>query len=46
MNLDGKYDSLNFDIQLPLRDSEAIYSVQLLLIFDYQLHVSTVFIFF
>lgn len=36
-NLDGKYDSLHFNIEIPLRDSEAIHSVQLLLIFDYQL---------
>ena len=42
MNLDGKYDSLHFNIEVPLADSEAIHSVQLLLIFDYQLHVSEV----
>ena len=39
-NLDGKYDSLHFEIKMPLADSEAIHSVQLMLIFDYQLHVS------
>ena len=39
-NLDGKYDSLDFNIKIPLADSEAIHSVQLVLIFDYQLHVS------
>ena len=39
-NLDGKYDSLHFEIKIPLADSEAIHSVQLMLIFDYQLHVS------
>lgn len=39
-NLDGKYDSLHFNIKIPLTDSEAIHSVQLILIFDYQLHVS------
>lgn len=38
VNLDGKYDSLHFNIEVPLADSEAIHSVQLLLIFDYQLH--------
>lgn len=38
VNLDGKFDNLHFNIQIPLSDSEAIYSVQLLLIFDYQLH--------
>ena len=42
MNLDGKYDSLHFNIEVPLADSEAIHSVQLLLIFDYQLHVSEI----
>lgn len=41
-NLDGKYDSLHFNIEIPLRDSEAIHSVQLLLIFDYQLQVNEV----
>ena len=39
-NLDGKYDSLQFNIKIPLADSEAIHFVQLMLIFDYQLHVS------
>ena len=42
MNLDGKNDSLHFNIEVPLADSEAIHSVQLLLIFDYQLHVSEI----
>ena len=42
VNLDGKYDSLHFNIEVPLADSEAIHSVQLLLIFDYQLHVSEI----
>ena len=42
VNLDGKYDSLHFNIEIPLADSEAIHSVQLLLIFDYQLHVSEI----
>nr|XP_058954608.1 transmembrane protein 231-like [Pocillopora verrucosa] len=37
-NLDGKYDSLHFNIEIPLSDSEAIHSVQLLLIFDYKLY--------
>lgn len=41
-NLDGKYDSLHFNIEIPLTDSETIHSVQLLLIFDYQLHVSDI----
>ena len=39
-NLDGKYDSLHFNIEIPLSDSETIHSVQLLLIFDYKLYVS------
>ena len=38
--MDGKYDSLHFNIEIPLKDSEAIHSVQLLLIFDYQLQVN------
>ena len=42
VNLDGKYDSLHFNIEVPLADSEAIHSVQLLLIFDYQLRVSEI----
>lgn len=38
VNLDGKYDSLHFNIEMPLSDSEAIHSVHMLLFFDYQLH--------
>ncbi|KXJ17698.1 transmembrane protein 231 [Exaiptasia diaphana] len=37
-NYDGKYDSLNFDIRLPLKDAESIYSVQVIMLFDYKLH--------
>ena len=44
VNLDGKFDNLHFNIQVPLSDSEAIYSVQLLLTFDYQLHVSDIYL--
>lgn len=36
-NGDGKYDSLNFTVQVPLASTEDISSVQLLLIFDYKL---------
>ncbi|XP_001637977.2 transmembrane protein 231 [Nematostella vectensis] len=37
-NLDGKHDALHFEIHLPLKNSESIYSIQLILIFDYRLH--------
>ena len=40
INLDGKKDMLHFTISLPLQDSEAVYSIQLVLLFDYKLHVS------
>ena len=43
-NRDGKKDILNFEIQIPLKDTESIHSVQLILIFDYKLHVSNYFI--
>ncbi|XP_051916979.1 transmembrane protein 231 [Hippocampus zosterae] len=36
-NQDGKVDRLIFQLQLPLKDEENVYSVQLLLIFSYQL---------
>ncbi|XP_061677557.1 transmembrane protein 231 isoform X3 [Syngnathoides biaculeatus] len=36
-NQDGKLDRLNFQLQLPLKDEENVYSVQLLLTFSYQL---------
>ncbi|XP_019720864.1 transmembrane protein 231 [Hippocampus comes] len=36
-NQDGKLDRLIFQMQLPLKDEENVYSVQLLLIFSYQL---------
>nr|XP_061802271.1 transmembrane protein 231-like [Nerophis lumbriciformis] len=36
-NKDGKLDRLIFKLQLPLKDEENVYSVQLLLTFSYQL---------
>ncbi|XP_054631407.1 transmembrane protein 231 isoform X2 [Dunckerocampus dactyliophorus] len=36
-NQDGKLDLLIFELQLPLKDEESVYSVQLLLTFSYQL---------
>nr|XP_057932363.1 transmembrane protein 231 [Doryrhamphus excisus] len=36
-NQDGKLDLLVFQLQLPLKDEESVYSVQLLLTFSYQL---------
>ena len=42
-NRDGKNDWLNIEIQVPLESSEKVHSVQLLLVFDYKLHVSIVF---
>ncbi|CAL1592417.1 unnamed protein product [Knipowitschia caucasica] len=42
-NQDGKLDVLQFEMQLPLRPEEQIYSLQLLLTFSYQLfRMSTV----
>lgn len=42
-NQDGKLDLLTFQLQLPLKSEEQIYSVQLLLTFSYQLfRMSTV----
>uniref|UniRef100_A0A3Q2Z3N2 Transmembrane protein 231 n=1 Tax=Hippocampus comes TaxID=109280 RepID=A0A3Q2Z3N2_HIPCM len=41
-NQDGKLDRLIFQMQLPLKDEENVYSVQLLLIFSYQLFVSVI----
>lgn len=37
LNQDGKVDRLNLHLQLPLKDQEQVYSVQLLLTFSYQL---------
>lgn len=37
VNMDGKNDILHFTLELPLSSKEIIYSVQLLLIFDYKL---------
>ncbi|XP_070828251.1 transmembrane protein 231 [Chaetodon trifascialis] len=43
LNQDGKLDLLNFQLQLPLKPEEQVYSVQLLLTFSYQLfRMSTV----
>ncbi len=38
-NQDGKLDVLFFQLQLPLKPEEQVYSVQLLLTFSYQLFV-------
>ena len=38
-NRDGKNDRLNFEIQVPIKGGENINSVQILLFFDYKLHV-------
>ncbi|XP_034540595.1 LOW QUALITY PROTEIN: transmembrane protein 231 [Notolabrus celidotus] len=38
-NQDGKLDRLTFQLQLPLKPEEQVYSVQLLLTFSYQLFV-------
>lgn len=43
LNQDGKLDRLSFNLQLPLKPQEQVYSVQLLLTFSYQLfRMSTV----
>ncbi|XP_054862935.1 transmembrane protein 231 isoform X2 [Amphiprion ocellaris] len=41
-NHDGKLDLLIFQLQLPLKPDEQIYSIQLLLTFSYQLFVSVI----
>lgn len=42
-NQDGKLDQLNLQLELPLRPEEQVYSIQLLLMFSYQLfRMSTV----
>lgn len=41
-NKDGKYDELNFQMEIQLKNTEAIFSVKLLLIFDYKLPVSII----
>lgn len=38
-NQDGKLDLLIFQLQLPLKGEEQVYSIQLLLTFSYQLFV-------
>lgn len=38
-NQDGKLDLLVFQLQLPLKPEEQVYSVQLLLTFSYKLFV-------
>ena len=38
-NQDGKLDLLLFNLQLPLKPEEQVYSVQLLITFSYQLFV-------
>ncbi|XP_033125261.1 transmembrane protein 231-like, partial [Anneissia japonica] len=37
-NRDGKPDQLDYSIQVPLLDTQEVYSVKLLLIFDYRLY--------
>ena len=39
-NGDGKSDILYYQMDMPLLDSEQVYGVELLLIFDYKLYVS------
>uniref|UniRef100_A0A673CKS3 Transmembrane protein 231 n=1 Tax=Sphaeramia orbicularis TaxID=375764 RepID=A0A673CKS3_9TELE len=41
-NQDGKLDLLNFQLELPLKPDEQVYSIQLLLTFSYQLFVSVI----
>ncbi|XP_061833709.1 transmembrane protein 231 [Nerophis lumbriciformis] len=41
-NQDGKMDLLDFQLQLPLRDEEHVYSIQLLLTFSYQLFTKAI----
>uniref|UniRef100_A0A8C5QFU8 Transmembrane protein 231 n=1 Tax=Leptobrachium leishanense TaxID=445787 RepID=A0A8C5QFU8_9ANUR len=43
-NSDGKMDQLSFKLELPLRPSENIYHVQLILTFSYQLYRISTFI--
>lgn len=38
-NEDGKLDLLLFNLQLPLKPEEQVYSIQLLITFSYQLFV-------
>jgi len=38
VNGDGKFDRLNFTVQLPLLSSESITSLQMILVFDYKLY--------
>eukprot|EP00794_Sanderia_malayensis_P019194 gene19194-21116_t len=38
VNRDGKNDNLQFELQIPLKETENVNSVQLLLFFDYKLH--------
>lgn len=38
-NQDGKLDIMMFQLQLPLKPEEQVFSVQLLLTFNYQLFV-------
>ena len=40
MNKDGKNDQLNFEMDVPLLDTEHVTGVKLLLFFDYRLYVS------
>uniref|UniRef100_A0A8C3VT14 Transmembrane protein 231 n=1 Tax=Catagonus wagneri TaxID=51154 RepID=A0A8C3VT14_9CETA len=41
-NQDGKMDVLHFKLELPLRPTEHVLGVQLILTFSYQLHVSVI----
>ena len=41
-NSDGKPDQLIFSLEMPLVDTEVVLGVQLLLFFDYKLHVRMV----
>jgi len=37
--MDGKYDYLDFDLEMPIGNEEEIFSLQMMLFFDYKLHV-------
>lgn len=40
INMDGKYDLLHFSLQMPIMDKEEIFTLQLLMFFEYRLYVS------
>ncbi|XP_013778016.1 transmembrane protein 231-like isoform X2 [Limulus polyphemus] len=38
VNKDGRFDSLDLKVEMPLHDEEEVYSVKMLLFFDYELY--------